>query len=91
MTYEEMHPYAVFTSLGIELIGELNAEVNLDFSLFEASLLNTLERVMFSDEIVRIFVGKYLPVAVKSDRQYSDLVSLGMGAFNEILEQERMK
>ncbi|OWV04900.1 hypothetical protein B7993_09505 [Fibrobacter sp. UWH3] len=91
MTYEEMHPYAVFTSLGIELIGELNAEVNLDFSLFEASLLNTLERVMFSDEIDRIFVGKYLPVAVKSDRQYSDLVSLGMGAFNEILEQERMK
>ena len=91
MTYEEMLSYAVFTSLGIELIGELDAEVNLEFSLFEACLLNTLERVMFSDEIDRIFVGEYLPVAVKSDRKYSDLVSLGMGMFNEILEQERAK
>jgi len=91
MSYEEMLPYAVFTSLGIELIGELDAEVNLEFSLFEACLLNTLERVMFSDEIDRIFVGEYLPVAVKSDRKYSDLVSLGMGVFNEILEQERVK
>ncbi|MBR4784367.1 MAG: hypothetical protein IK012_03830 [Fibrobacter sp.] len=91
MTYEEMRPYAVFTSLGIELIAESNAESSLDFSLFEARLFNTMERIMFGDKIDRIFIGNYLPVAVKSDRQYANLVDTGMNGYNEILRLERMK
>ena len=91
MSYEAMRPYAVFTALGIELIAESNAESSLDFSLFEARLLNTTERIMFGDKIDRIFTGNYLPVAVKSDKQYANLVAKGMSTYNEILKLERMK
>ena len=95
MNYEAMRLYAVFTALGIELIAESNAESNaessLDFSLFEARLLNTMERIMFDDKIDRIFTGNYLPVAVKSDKQYANLVAKGMSTYNEILKLERMK
>ena len=91
MNYEAMRLYAVFTALGIELIAESNAESSLDFSLFEARLLNTMERIMFDDKIDRIFTGNYLPVAVKSDKQYANLVAKGMSTYNEILKLERMK
>ena len=91
MSYEAMRPYAVFTALGIELLAETNAESSLDFSLFEARLLNTTERIMFGDKIDRIFTGNYLPVAVKLDKQYANLVAKGMSTYNEILKLERMK
>lgn len=91
MSYEAMRSYEVFTSLGIELLAETNAESSLDFSLFEARLLNTMERIMFDDKIDRIFTGNYLPVAVKSDKRYANLVATGMSTYNEILKLERMK
>ena len=91
MTYKEVLPYEVYTSLGLELIEETNAVQELVFVIFEANMLNTLDRIMFSDKIDRVFVGEFLPVAVKSDKRYSETVSKGMNDYNEILKQERMK
>ncbi|WP_308604373.1 hypothetical protein [uncultured Fibrobacter sp.] len=91
MTYEELLPYEVLASLGGSLINELNAKAELKWNIFQAQLHNSLEWIMFDDRIDRIFVGKFLPVAVKLDKRYSSLVAEGMNAYNEILAQEEGK
>ena len=91
MTYEELFPYQVLISLGVSLINNTDAISKMNFNWFYANTLNTKERIMFDDKIDRIFAGNYLPVAVKSDKQYANLVAKGMSTYNEILKLERMK
>lgn len=73
------------------MINNTDAISKMNFNWFYANTLNTKERIMFDDKIDRIFAGNYLPVAVKSDKQYANLVAKGMSTYNEILKLERMK
>ena len=91
MTYEELRHYQSLISLGIALIGDVNAKNDLKFQLFEACLLNTLDRILFDDKIDRVFVGKSLPIIVKKGLDYPNEVADGIISYNTILEQERMK
>lgn len=91
MTYEELHPYEVLVSLGISLIDESGAEAYLNFQLFNAILMNSLNRLLFDDKIDRVFAGKSLPVAVKSDKRYAEKVVDGLKIYGEILNAERAK
>ena len=91
MTYEELLPYQIYISLGITLVNEVMAKSDLNWKLFEAQLHNTMERVFFDDKIDRIFVGKFLPVAVGRTKRYPNEVATGRERYNEILRLERMK
>jgi hypothetical protein len=91
MTYEELLPYQIYISLGITLVNEVMAKSDLNWKLFEAQLHNTMERVFFDDKIDRVFVGKFLPVAVGRTKRYSNEVATGQERYNEILRLERMK
>ena len=91
MTYEELLPYQIYISLGITLVNEVMAKSDLNWKLFEAQLHNTMERVFFDDKIDRVFVGKFLPVAVGRTKRYPNEVATGRERYNEILRLERMK
>ena len=91
MTYEELLPYQIYISLGITLVNEVMAKSDLNWKLFEAQLHNTMERVFFDDKIDRVFVGKFLPVAVGRTKRYPNEVASGRERYNEILRLERMK
>lgn len=91
MTYEELLPYQIYISLGITLVNEVMAKSDLNWMLFEAQLHNTMERVFFDDKIDRVFVGKFLPVAVGRTKRYPNEVATGRERYNEILRLERMK
>ena len=91
MTYEELLPYQIYISLGITLVNEVKAKSDLNWKLFEAQLHNTMERVFFDDKIDRVFVGKFLPVAVGRTKRYPNEVATGRERYNEILRLERMK
>ena len=91
MTYEELLPYQSLISLGIALIDDVGAKQNLEFVQFEASLLNTLDRVMYDDMIDHAFIGKTLPVIIKKGLNYPDKVADGVDAYNAILKIERVK
>lgn len=91
MTYEELLPYQIYISLGITLVNEVMAKSDLNWKLFEAQLHNTMERVFFDDKIDRVFVGKFLPVAVGRTKRYPNEVATGRERYNEILRLEMMK
>ncbi len=91
MTYEELLPYQIYISLGITLVNEVMAKSDLNWKLFEAQLHNTMERVFFDDKIDRVFVGKFLPVAVGRTKRYPNEAATGRERYNEILRLERMK
>ena len=91
MTYGELLPYQIYISLGITLVNEVMAKSDLNWKLFEAQLHNTMERVFFDDKIDRVFVGKFLPVAVGRTKRYPNEVATGRERYNEILRLERMK
>lgn len=91
MTYEELLPYQIYISLGITLVDEVSAKSDLNWTLFEAQLHNTMERIFFDDKIDRVFVGKFLPVAVGRTKRYPNDVAMGRERYNEILRLERMK
>jgi hypothetical protein len=91
MTYEELLPYQIYISLGITLVNEVKAKSDLNWKFFEAQLHNTMERVFFDDKIDRVFVGKFLPVAVGRTKRYPNEVATGRERYNEILRLERMK
>jgi hypothetical protein len=67
------------------------AKSDLNWKLFEAQLHNTMERVFFDDKIDRVFVGKFLPVAVGRTKRYPNEVAKGREIYNKILEQEKAK
>ena len=91
MTYEELFPYEVLTALSATLLRETNAESNLKWNVYQAQEHNTIDRILFERKIDRKFAGKFLPVAVKTDKRYSNLVEEGMSIYNKILEQEKAK
>ncbi|SKA09660.1 hypothetical protein SAMN02745108_02500, partial [Fibrobacter intestinalis] len=91
MAYEELLPSQSLISLGIALINDVGAKENMSFKLFEANLLNTLDRIVFDDKIDRAFVGKILPAIVKEGLNYPNSVAEGVEIYNAILELERMK
>ena len=91
MTYEELFPYEVLTALSATLLQETNAESNLKWNVYQAQEHNTIDRILFERKIDRKFAGKFLPVAVKTDKRYSNLVEEGMSIYNKILEQEKAK
>ena len=91
MTYEELFPYEVLTALSATLLQETNAESNLKWNVYQAQEHNTIDRILFEHKIDKKFAGKFLPVAVKTDKRYSNLVEEGMSIYNKILEQEKAK
>jgi len=91
MTYEELFPYEVLTALSATLLQETNAESNLKWNVYQAQEHNTIDRILFERKIDRKFAGKFLPVAVETDKRYSNLVEEGMSIYNKILEQEKAK
>ncbi|MEE1067986.1 MAG: hypothetical protein UH678_05780, partial [Fibrobacteraceae bacterium] len=91
MTYEELFPYEVLTALSATLLRETNAESNLKWNVYQAQVHNTIDRILFERKIDRKFAGKFLPVAVETDKRYSNLVEEGMSIYNKILEQEKAK
>jgi len=91
MTYEELFPYEVLTALSATLLQETNAESNLKWNVYQAQVHNTIDRILFERKIDRKFAGKFLPVAVETDKRYSNLVEEGMSIYNKILEQEKAK
>lgn len=91
MTYEELLPYQVLISLGISLIKNSDAELNLSFDWFYAEVLNSKARILYEDDIDEVFSGKLLPVAVMKNKKYTDIVTKGMEIYGSILTQERMK
>ena len=91
MTYEELFPYEVLTALSATLLRETNAESNLKWNVYQAQEHNTIDRILFERKIDRKFAGKFLPVAVETDKRYSNLVEEGMSIYNKILEQEKAK
>ena len=91
MTYEELLPYQVLISLGISLIKNSDAELNLSFDWFYAEVLNSKARILYEDDIDEVFSGKLLPVAVMKNKKYTDIVTKGMEIYESILTQERMK
>ena len=91
MTYEELFPYEVLTALSATLLQETNAESNLKWNVYQAQVHNTIDRILFEHKIDKKFAGKFLPVAVKTDKRYSNLVEEGMSIYNKILEQEKAK
>ena len=91
MTYEELFPYEVLTALSATLLQETNAESNLKWNVYQAQEHNTIDRILFERKIDRKFAGKFLPVAVGTDKRYSNLVEEGMSIYNKILEQEKAK
>ena len=91
MTYEELFPYEVLTALSATLLQETNAESNLKWNVYQAQEHNTIDRILFERKIDQKFAGKFLPVAVETDKRYSNLVEEGMSIYNKILEQEKAK
>ena len=91
MTYEELFPYEVLTALSATLLQETNAESNLKWNIYQAQEHNTIDRILFEHKIDKKFAGKFLPVAVETDKRYSNLVEEGMSIYNKILEQEKAK
>ena len=91
MTYEELFPYEVLTALSATLLQETNAESNLKWNIYQAQKHNTIDRILFEHKIDKKFAGKFLPVAVETDKRYSNLVEEGMSIYNKILEQEKAK
>ena len=91
MTYEELLSYEIYASLGTTLVDEVDAESGLNWELFQAHLLNTMDRVLFDDQIDRIFVGNYLPVAVGRTKRYASEVAAGRKIYNELLRLEKAK
>ena len=58
---------------------------------YEAMRLYAVFTALGIELIAESNAESYLPVAVKSDKQYANLVAKGMSTYNEILKLERMK
>lgn len=88
ISYSELLPYSVYVALGIDLIDDSGAENELPFSEFLRRYINTTSRIQFEDKLSDIFVGKMLPVYVKNNSKYSQLVVVGMTNYQSILQSE---
>lgn len=91
MTYEELFPYEIYTSLGIGFIHETHASEILEFEYFHSALVNTKDRKMLVYQLDGIFDGRILPAAVKHDRRYTKEVAEGTKIYNEFLIKEKAK
>lgn len=85
ITYEEILPYDVKATLGLELLHDNDGFYRFPLDDFIALMNNTGKRLLLTDNIDRLFNGRILPVLIKGIKKYEPSYNEGMKDFNEIL------